>query len=43
MFKTPFSAPNNYNLPKADKILDKSLKFSFGARTVIQKTSDTPG
>lgn len=40
---TIFTAPNVYDVPKADKILDSSLKFSFGVRAVIEKPSDTPG
>lgn len=38
-----FAAPNVYDVPKADKILDKSHKYSFGVKTPIEKPSDTPG
>lgn len=39
-----FTAPNVYDVPKADKILlDKSPKYSFGAKPEIEIKSDTPG
>lgn len=39
-----FTAPNVYDIPKADKLLlDKSPKYSFGGKTELQIKSDTPG
>lgn len=39
-----FTAPNVYAVDKADKVLlDKSPKYSFGAKSEIPIKSDTPG
>lgn len=38
-----FAAPNVYDVPKADKILDNSHKYTFGVKTAIEKPSETPG
>lgn len=39
-----FAAPNVYEVDKVDKVLlDKSPKYSFGAKPEIHIKSDTPG